>query len=121
MEKITKIENVNVNDSKLTWQDFSKKISFILNIKFLIYSIIYILDTNVARKSFLISIVLMALNQFCGCFAMLNYTASIFKESGSNLSPNMSAIVIGVIQLVGAYCSTFLVEKAGRKVCCCFY
>lgn len=58
----------------------------------------------------------MALNQFCGCFAMLSYTASIFQESGSNLSPNMSAIVVGVIQLAGAYCSTFLVEKAGRKV-----
>lgn len=85
---------------------------YILNINFDSFSP----DTPVARKAFLISIVLMALNQFCGCFAMLHYTASIFKESGSNLSPNMSAIVVGVIQLAGAYCSTFLVEKAGRKV-----
>lgn len=47
---------------------------------------------------------------------MLNYTATIFAESGSSLSPNMAAIVIGVIQLAGSYCSTLLVERAGRKV-----
>lgn len=47
---------------------------------------------------------------------MLNYTATIFKESGSNLTPNMSAIVIGTIQVIGTIISTSLVEKAGRKV-----
>lgn len=36
------------------------------------------------RKAITIGIVLAALNQFCGCFAMLNYTANIFKEAGSN-------------------------------------
>ncbi|XP_037811226.1 facilitated trehalose transporter Tret1-like [Lucilia sericata] len=69
-----------------------------------------------ARKAFIIGIALMAINQFCGCFAMLNYTATIFKESGSNLTPNMSAIIVGVIQLLGSYMSTILVERAGRKV-----
>lgn len=47
---------------------------------------------------------------------MLNYTATIFKESGSNLTPNMSAIIVGAIQLLGSYMSTLLVERAGRKV-----
>lgn len=47
---------------------------------------------------------------------MVNYTATIFAESGSSLSPNMAAIVVGVIQLVGSYFSTVLVERAGRKV-----
>nr|XP_029716911.1 facilitated trehalose transporter Tret1-like isoform X1 [Aedes albopictus] len=74
------------------------------------------LATGHARKAFLIGISLMALNQFCGCFAMLNYTASIFSESGSTLSANMSAIVIGSIQMVGSYFSTVLVERAGRKL-----
>ncbi len=64
----------------------------------------------------MIGVVLVWLNQFCGCFAMLNYTASIFAESGSNLTPNMSAIIVGIIQLIGAYMSTFLVDRAGRKV-----
>lgn len=69
-----------------------------------------------ARKAIFIGAVLVWLNQFCGCFAMLNYTANIFAESGSNLSPNMSAIIVGVIQLFGAWISTFLVDRAGRKV-----
>lgn len=47
---------------------------------------------------------------------MVNYTATIFAESGSSLSPNMAAIVVAVIQLAGSYFSTLLVERAGRKV-----
>ena len=46
---------------------------------------------------------------------MLNYTAIIFLESGSTLTPNMSAIVVGIIQLIGAYVSTILVDRLGRK------
>lgn len=71
---------------------------------------------SAVRKAFLIGIVLAALNQFCGCFAMLNYTASIFKEAGSSLTPNMSTIVIGIIQFLGSYFATILVDRTGRKV-----
>ncbi|XP_065084145.1 facilitated trehalose transporter Tret1-like [Ochlerotatus camptorhynchus] len=88
-------ENQTLQDEKITWGD---------------------LISSHARKAFLIGISLMALNQFCGCFAMLNYTASIFNESGSTLSANTSAIVIGSIQMVGSYFSTMLVERAGRKL-----
>lgn len=72
--------------------------------------------TKEFRKSMTIGFVLVALNQFSGCFAMLNYTATIFKESGSSMSPNMSAIVVGVIQLIGTCVSVNLVDLAGRKV-----
>jgi SP family facilitated glucose transporter-like MFS transporter 8 len=58
----------------------------------------------------------MALNQFCGCFPMMNFTATIFKESGSTLSPNISSIIVGVVQIVAAVVCTFLVEKAGRTL-----
>lgn len=71
-----------------------------------------------AKKSLLIAFVLVALNQLCGCFAMLNYSASIFAEAGSNLSPNTSAIVVGAIQLVGSYFTVVMVDRAGRKVRC---
>lgn len=71
---------------------------------------------NPGRKAFIIGIVLSLVNQLCGCFAILNYTANIFEESGSNLSPNTSAIVVGVIQLLGSYVATILVDRAGRKV-----
>jgi SP family facilitated glucose transporter-like MFS transporter 8 len=58
----------------------------------------------------------MALNQFCGCFAMINFTATIFKESGSTLSPNISSIVVGGIQIIGSIFPTLLVDRLGRKM-----
>lgn len=58
---------------------------------------------------------LVALQQFCGGFPMLNFTATIFQESGSNLTPNTSSIIVGIVQILGAIICTFLVEKAGRK------
>lgn len=47
---------------------------------------------NPGRKAMTIGIVLASLNQFCGVFAMLQYTSDIFRDAGSSLSPNMSAI-----------------------------
>lgn len=47
---------------------------------------------------------------------MLNYAGQIFKDSGSHLDPKVSAIIIGIIQLVGTFAPTLLVDRAGRKV-----
>lgn len=71
---------------------------------------------NPARKAITIGIVLMFLNQFSGFFAMLTYTATIFEEAGSSLSPNVSAIIVAVIQIIGTYMASLFVERAGRKV-----
>lgn len=68
------------------------------------------------RKAMIIGIFLAMLNQCSGCFAMLNYTAIIFEEAGSSLPPNICAIIVGIIQFVGAYVATALVDRAGRKV-----
>lgn len=90
----TTVNKNKVND-ELKWEDFTSKAS---------------------RKAITISVVLVTLNQLCGTFSMLSYTATIFKVSGSNLSPNMSAVVVGIIQIMGACCSSALVDRVGRKV-----
>lgn len=64
-------------------------------------------------------VALQFLEQFCGCFVLLFYAATVFKQAGSNLSPNVSSIIIGIIQLCGAYVSTMLVDRAGRKFLIC--
>lgn len=74
------------------------------------------LTTRPARRAILIGVILSAINQFSGCFAMLNYTSTIFQEAGSNMSSNESAIVVGVISILGSYLSTNLVDRAGRKI-----
>lgn len=58
----------------------------------------------------------MAINQFSGCFALLNYSATIFRDSGSDISPNTSSIIIASIQCIGTYVATILVDKVGRKL-----
>lgn len=58
----------------------------------------------------------MIIHDFCGAFTMVNYTGKIFAESGSNLPPNESAVIVGVIQLIGTYISTLFVDRVGRKV-----
>lgn len=73
------------------------------------------LATVPVRRAFVIGVVLMVLNELSGCCAMLNYTATIFEEAGSNLHPNVSAIVIGAIQLLGSITATNLCDRAGRK------
>lgn len=75
--------------------------------------------TAEARKAFMIGVVLVALNQFCGVFAVLNYADSIFKDAGSFASPAVSAITVSVAQIVGAYVPTVLADRAGRKVRSC--
>lgn len=68
------------------------------------------------RKAFLIGTVIMWFNQFCGLFTMMTYAGSIFKVSGSSLSPNMSSILVAISQLLGSYCSTLCVDRFGRKI-----
>jgi SP family facilitated glucose transporter-like MFS transporter 8 len=68
------------------------------------------------RKALIIGIVLAANLQFCGIFAIVSYTVNIFREAGSDLSPNASTILIGALQLAGSCVSSLLLDKAGRKI-----
>ncbi|XP_012532000.1 facilitated trehalose transporter Tret1 isoform X2 [Monomorium pharaonis] len=66
-------------------------------------------------KGLIITLGLFIGQQFCGVFAMISNTETIFKLSGSSLSPNMSSIIVGTIQLVGSCIAMFLVDRAGRR------
>lgn len=59
---------------------------------------------------------LQFLEQFSGLFGLLFFVSTIFEYSGSSISPNTSSIIVGVIQIIGCYCSTLLVDRAGRKI-----
>lgn len=58
----------------------------------------------------------MAINQFSGCFALINYSATIFRDSGSDIDPNVSSIILAAIQVAGTYVSTVLVDRLGRRL-----
>ena len=47
---------------------------------------------------------------------MTQQAASLFEQSGSNMSSKMATIIVGAILVLGTFTSTLLVERSGRKV-----
>lgn len=69
----------------------------------------------VARKGIVIGIVLAFLSQSCGVVVFITYASTIFTRSGASFSPEVSSIVLAVLQIVGTYLATLFVESQGRK------
>lgn len=75
------------------------------------------LTSNPGRKALIIGVVLAISGHISGSFAIINYNATIFQKSGSDfLSANDSALVVGIVQLVGVVIMLCLVERLGRKI-----
>ncbi|XP_017858724.1 PREDICTED: facilitated trehalose transporter Tret1-like [Drosophila arizonae] len=72
--------------------------------------------TPAAIKGYAMAGVIVIANQFSGLFTMVNYMSDIFAKSGSSMDPNTSSIIIGVVQILGAYMSTLLCDVCGRKI-----
>lgn len=66
-------------------------------------------------RGMLIGFTLMAVAQFSGTFLMCNYAATIFKETGSTMDPNVSSIIMGCNQVIGTICHSSLIDRLGRK------
>lgn len=72
---------------------------------------------NKAYVRAIISVVgILALQQLSGINAIIFYTVSIFEAAGSNISPNVAAITINLVQVVVSYASTVIIERADRKL-----
>ena len=72
--------------------------------------------TKAAFKGIIISVFIIMLPPLSGNIAFMSYTDHIFQEAGSKLSSDISSIIVALIQLLGSYLSTMLIDKAGRKV-----
>lgn len=59
---------------------------------------------------------LMAVAQFSGTFTLTNYAQTVFRESGAQLDPNFSSIIMGSIQVLGCLCASSFIDRLGRKV-----
>lgn len=64
----------------------------------------------------MIALVLGAMNQFCGVFAMINYTNKIFEDAGSTLPSSQSSVIVAAVQLFANFVAMALVDRAGRKL-----
>lgn len=64
----------------------------------------------------LIGSLLLGTSQFSGTFIMSNYAATIFRYSGSEINPNVSSIIISVMQVIGTSITSNLIDRVGRKI-----
>ncbi|XP_031769007.1 facilitated trehalose transporter Tret1-like isoform X2 [Galleria mellonella] len=67
-------------------------------------------------KSILICLGLMTFQQLSGINAVIFYTVSIFKMSGSAVDENLSTIIVGIVNFASTFVATALIDRAGRKM-----
>ncbi|KAK9890881.1 hypothetical protein WA026_012225 [Henosepilachna vigintioctopunctata] len=74
-----------------------------------------IFATRSTTKAFIISLSLVAFQQLSGINVIIFYAQDIFKSAGSTLAPEISAILIGVVQILSSGATPVLVERSGKR------
>ncbi|XP_012255571.1 facilitated trehalose transporter Tret1-like [Athalia rosae] len=71
--------------------------------------------SKAAQKGIVIAYGLMIFQQLSGINAIVFYTGTVFGKTGS-ISPEISTIIVGALQVPAVFISTLLVDRAGRKI-----
>uniref|UniRef100_A0A1B6E0I4 Major facilitator superfamily (MFS) profile domain-containing protein n=1 Tax=Clastoptera arizonana TaxID=38151 RepID=A0A1B6E0I4_9HEMI len=79
-------------------------------------SFVQIFSQRATVKALVCALGLMLFQQFSGINAVIFYSQQIFKEAGSTLDPGLSAIIVGVVQVLVTYIASLLADRAGRRV-----
>lgn len=69
-----------------------------------------------ARKAFIQAIVYATSNIMSASFIFQTYGSNIIAESGTSLPAEWSSISFAVVQLIGSYLSTVLIDTTGRRL-----
>ncbi|XP_067007506.1 facilitated trehalose transporter Tret1 isoform X2 [Anabrus simplex] len=73
-------------------------------------------STKAAKKAMLISMGLMLFQQLSGVNAVIFYAGQIFTDAGSSLDSDISAIIVGVVQVLATFVSSMVVDRLGRRI-----
>ncbi|XP_055694587.1 facilitated trehalose transporter Tret1-like [Lutzomyia longipalpis] len=74
------------------------------------------LKPKTTRRAILISLILISGRSLCGVLPLDNYTATVLMEAGSHAwSPNLSALIVGVFELIGSNLAIICVDRGGRR------
>jgi facilitated trehalose transporter len=74
-----------------------------------------LMKPSVLKPAF-ICLMLMLFQQFGGINGVTFYSVDIFKDAGTNINDNLSAIILGIVQVVFGFVSTVCVERLGRRI-----
>ncbi|KAH1016635.1 hypothetical protein HUJ04_007823 [Dendroctonus ponderosae] len=67
------------------------------------------------KRAFLISAVLLILEQFSGINAVIGFMENIFRASGDGIPPQAATTLVGVIQVATVFVTSSFIDKLGRK------
>ena len=68
------------------------------------------------RRPFVLSMMLMLLQQLCGVNAVIFYTTDIFEDAGSTIDSSLATIIVGIVGSLSCFAGVVLVDRLGRKV-----
>ncbi|XP_076650151.1 facilitated trehalose transporter Tret1 [Halictus rubicundus] len=74
------------------------------------------IKSKVTVKGFIIGYGLMIFQQFSGVNTIILYGSSIFSQAGSDMSPGICMIIIGIMQVLAVLVSTLVVDRLGRRI-----
>ncbi|XP_039951903.1 facilitated trehalose transporter Tret1-like [Bactrocera tryoni] len=72
--------------------------------------------TKRSLRAFGIANAVVFINIATGSFALLNYMSTIFSAVKTEINPDTNTVMIGVVQILGAYIAMIVVDRFGRKV-----
>lgn len=78
-------------------------------------SIIFFLVNKQSLKGLGTGLCLTSIVVMSGTFAITTYASKVFKESNVDFDANLSAIIMGVLQLLGTSVSSVLIDSWGRR------
>lgn len=79
-------------------------------------NILDLFRTRGLYKALIISVGLMCLQQFFGINVILSYMQTIFSETGSSISPEISSIILSVVQVFSVVMSALFIDRLGRRI-----
>lgn len=66
-------------------------------------------------KALIISVGLVSLQQFSGINIVLFFAQDIFTDAGSTIAPEISTIIIGIVQVLASAATPLLVDRKGKR------
>src|SRR5690348_8545412 len=58
----------------------------------------------------------MLFQQLSGINAVIFFVEQIFTDAGSSLKPEISSIIVGIVQVIATLASMVLIDKLGRRI-----
>nr|CAD7424469.1 unnamed protein product [Timema monikensis] len=98
MEKLTEVLNISKEDSSSG------------------FPILELFSKRGSRRAMLICMGFTINMGLSGSFALMTFTVRIFQESGSELSPDLSAICVAILQCASVFLTSVIIDRAGRKI-----